>query len=335
MAADSCIDSRELTAAGRILLIDLGKPPEGLVSLQRFQSNLWSRFFLSGLSLDRPSPWAGSQRMLVIDEAHIVAPLLADELEVAVTTLRSYGGAVCLMTQTVALLRAASPTLLPVLLGNTAVRFSGRLAASDAEALVRELGKVPGVEEPLARVRSRIASELISLPDRQFMKFEPGGRQQFTSNEVDLSAWSAAAEEHAGTISAIRSAGFGTLPDGPRPTLAEVVALRNAPDPTSSRDSRSGDRSDPGPSTPWIEDNGEGKEAGTTHSAIWRRNLATAWCAPLWSLASCVPCSAHWSRWCSAALAEKSVRSHPLSELSDEHRDEERPRVRLRVPGLG
>ncbi len=250
MAADSCIDAEELMRPGRILLIDLGKPPAGLVSLQRFQSNLWSRLFLSTL-FSRPSPWSGHQTMLVIDEAHIVAPLLADELEIAVTTMRSRGGAVCLMTQTVTLLRSASATLLPVLLGNTAIRFSGRLAASDAEALCRELGKAPGIDEPVARVRARIASELISLPDRRFFQFTPGGRRQFTSSNVDLAGWNAAAEAHAATITAIRTSGSGTLPEGTRPALAEVVALRTAPDPTSRRGSGRGNRPSRGPSTPW------------------------------------------------------------------------------------
>lgn len=203
IAAPGCLDLAALTAPGAIVLLDLGRPTGGLQSLQAFYANVLLRLLTETL-MERPSPWAGHHTRLVVDEAQVVVPVLADVAERILTTGRSRGISLVTLSQGTTLIADAAPTLLRVLFTNTPTKIVGRLAAPDAELLVREQAPTPGVDEPIARLRTRLAARIATLPDRTFLSLTPGGRERFVSADVDLVAAAAAATAQAAAITAIK-----------------------------------------------------------------------------------------------------------------------------------
>lgn len=233
MSARDCIDIAERTTAGKVTILAHGRPTGGMVSRQQFHANLDLRLIVDHL-LQRPSPWRGNHCRLVIDEVQLVAPALADLMELLLTTGRSRGISVVAASQGTALIRDASPTLLQVLMGNSPTRLIGRLAAPDAELLARELAPAKGVDEPLAAVRSRFIATVTNLPNRSFIRLSAGDATQFNSVDVDLESWEAAAAEHAHAITKARY-GVRVPEAGPRLTLLDALkrtkaTLRRAPE---------------------------------------------------------------------------------------------------------
>lgn len=205
MATPTSVQFADLLAPGRLCFVDLGQPVGGLMSLQKFYANLICRLAIDHL-LTRPSPWGGHHCRVVIDEAQIVAPVLSDIAELLLTTGRSRGLSITSISQGTTLIRDASETLLRVLLTNTPTKFIGRLAAPDAELLAREQAPGPGVEESMSAVRSRFVGSVCNLPDRTFLHLRPGSRTRFTSTEVDLARWQAAAAAQVATLDAVKRA---------------------------------------------------------------------------------------------------------------------------------
>ncbi len=234
IAADTCIDIAEILAPGKIVLVPLGNAPGGLVALTTFFANLVFRLIVQEL-LSRPSPWRGHHVRLVVDEAHVVAPALADEAELILTIGRSKGLSLTVISQGTALLDAAKSTLLPVLFGNTPTKMVGRLAVQDAGLLSRERSPSPGVQERLAALQESFAVDTANLPDRAFVLLMPGSQRHFFSKDIDVDDWRRAMREHAAQLRAVRAR--YALPPSPAPRLllADIVPqkkrMRSSPRP--------------------------------------------------------------------------------------------------------
>ena len=197
IAASSCIDVNALTGAGQIVVIDLGHPPGGLAPLITFWANLLLRQFVDHL-LARPSPWHGHTTRLVIDEAHIVSPVLSDVAEVLLTTGRSRGISLVTMTQTLSLLARSSAELVRCLEANVPFKLAGRLAPADAELMARGMGVAGAARERLVHV-------VTNLPDRHFVCLQPGTATRLKSVDVSMRAWRDAERRHAAEILAAAS----------------------------------------------------------------------------------------------------------------------------------
>lgn len=245
VAAPACLDLAELTAAGKIVLIDLGSPPGGLESLVTFWANLLCRLLIDHV-LTRPSPWHGHHLRFIVDEAQVVAATLADVAERLLTTGRSRGISLVALSQGTTLIDAAAPTLLRVLLTNTPTKVVGRLAVGDADLLAREQAPKPGSDESLSSVRSRLVGSITNLPDREFFLLQPGGRVRFTSRSVDVGAWTAAAEREHARIQQVMNGCALASPMPPRISLAEAARSSGRSD-----NNRRGAGDAPRPRSPW------------------------------------------------------------------------------------
>jgi len=221
VCADNCVQFGDLLAPGKICLVDLGRPVGGLTSLQEFYANLICRLAIEHL-MERPSPWDGHHCRIVVDEAQIVAPVLADRAEVILTTGRSRGMSLTAISQGTTLLHQASETLLRVLMTNTPTKFIGRLAAPDAELLAREQAPGLGIEESLSVFRGRFTSSVTNLQDREFFLLTPGQRQRFVTADVDMEGWQQATEEQRGEIEAAKRRLALPSETRPRVTLTDV-----------------------------------------------------------------------------------------------------------------
>ncbi len=220
--ASACVQFAKLFAPGKIVLLALGSPPGGQKELAAFWASLFTRLAVDHL-LERRSPWTGHAVRIVIDEAHLVAGVLADTAEMLLTTGRSRGIALVLATQTPVLFNEASTSLLRVLLTNAPMKTTGRLAAADAEAFVKERAPARGVEETLTATRSRAFARLVNLEDREFVAIEAGRTRAFRTKDVDLEGWAKAAEVHADAIEAARHR--AALPEGsPAPVPLSVAS---------------------------------------------------------------------------------------------------------------
>ena len=197
IAAPSCIDIGELLSPGSIVVIDIGHPPGGLKSLITFWANLLLRQFVDHL-LARPSPWTGHHTRLVIDEAHIVSPVLSDVAEVLLTTGRSRGVSLVTMTQTLSLLQRSSAELVRCLEANVPFKLAGRLALADAETMARGTGAAGAQKERLVQV-------VANLPDRHFFCLQPGAVAKLKTCEVAIRAWIDAEQRHASDIVTART----------------------------------------------------------------------------------------------------------------------------------
>jgi hypothetical protein len=203
VSVPDCVSIDALTAPGQITILDIGQPTGGFLPLQSFFANLFVRLVVDHLT-SRPSPWPGHHVRVAVDEAQLVAPVLSDVAELLLTTGRSRGISLILMSQGTSLIHDASPTLLKVLLTNTPFRLIGRLAASDADLFAREQAPLLGVDEPISAVRTRLSALICNLPDRHFLALSPGAREQFITRDVDLARWNAALTQHGALLSSIQ-----------------------------------------------------------------------------------------------------------------------------------
>jgi len=185
IGARTAIDLPGLVGPGQITCLDLGSPPGGMASLQSFFSTLLVRLVLDHL-MTRTSPWTGHAVRLVIDEAHLVVPVLGDVLERVLTTGRSRGVSLVILTQGLSPIHRDAPELLPVLATNVPLKLAGRMSALDAERFAREQAPEPGTEESIAEVRRRFLTQISGLPDRTFVALTPSGRVRFTATTVDV-----------------------------------------------------------------------------------------------------------------------------------------------------
>lgn len=223
VTASSCVQFSDILAPGRIVLVDLGEPTGGLLSLQAFWSNMLVRLAVEHL-MERPSPWSGHHVRLVVDEAQVVAPVLSDVAERVLTTGRSRGVSLVTLSQGTTLLADASDTLLRVLMTNTPTRIIGRLSAPDAALFAKELAPKLGVDESVKLVRERFSTTVCNLPDQEFFVLTPGGRDRFKSVTVDMDSWRQAAEEHTAEIEAVKNQLALPAVTTPRMTLKQAVA---------------------------------------------------------------------------------------------------------------
>jgi hypothetical protein len=191
VTSDSCVQFPQLTAPGKVTLICLGEPP--LASLGEFWASLMVRLLLEYL-LSRPSPWSHHSTRMVLDEAQMTVPAISDLAERILTTGRSKGLSLVVMTQGTSLIKNESESLLRVLVSNTANKMVGRLSASDAEIFAKEQTTSPGLDERLSETRTKFVSEVTNLPDRMFFWTAPNSRVRFRSVDVDLAYWKAAAD---------------------------------------------------------------------------------------------------------------------------------------------
>lgn len=225
VATPSCVQFADLLAPGMITLVDLGRPTGGLTSLQAFYANVLVRLAVEHL-MERDSPWAGHGVRVVLDEAQVVAPVLADAAERVLTTGRSRRVSLISLSQGTTLLASASPTLLRVLMTNSPFKLIGRLSAPDAELLAREQAAPPGIDEPVGRVRQRFSSAVTNLADRSFFALLPGQRHRFESRTEPLEAWQEAVDAQAQMLSAVRSRLAVPADCPPRVMLADIQLPR-------------------------------------------------------------------------------------------------------------
>ncbi len=238
ISADSCIDFKNLLSPGKLVLVDLGQPSGGLSSLTQFWSNLLVRNIID-LLLARPSMGKQHHVRIVIDEAQVVAPVLADVAERVLTTGRSLGVSLTTMSQGTTLINEASRTLLRTLLTNAPFRVIGRLAAQDAELLSKEQAPMPGIDIPLGQLRSEFAASVCNLSDREFFSLSPQKRIRFRSRDVDMIHWNKAETRHNAQIEALKARYGLPEPSKPRVTLdkpfdARPLASKNKKKPASS-----------------------------------------------------------------------------------------------------
>ncbi len=192
LEAPSCVSFAELLGPGAITVLDLSDPL-GVGELRGFFASLVLRLALDQL-LERPSPWRGHHTRLVVDEAHLVADVLADSITELVTTSRSRGASWIGAVQGTVLLSQASPALLEVLLTNCE-KLIGRLHARDAELLARAVAPARGSDESFASVRARVAAQVVGFRDREFYQLNQDGRRRFVAREHDVEAWLRAAPQ--------------------------------------------------------------------------------------------------------------------------------------------
>lgn len=223
VTAPSCIQFTDLLSPGRITIADIGNPIGGLTGLQSFWANMLVRLLVEHL-MERPSPFAGHHVRMVIDEAQIVAPVLADVAERVLTTGRSRNVSLVMLSQGTAMLNQYSDTLLQVLLTNTNMKLIGRLAVQDAQLLAKMQSPRSGVDESIGSTRDRFLTSVCNLDDREFYALTPGSREKFTAATVDMAAWKDAAERHASDIEAVKTR--LALP----PNLPSRLTLKEAAD---------------------------------------------------------------------------------------------------------
>ncbi len=179
----SCIDYAALCGPGNIVILDVGTPPGGRMSLRRFFANSTARLALD-YAMSRPSPWSGNHLRCVFDELQLFGPVLADIAEDILTTGRSRGVSLVGLSQGTVLLGETAPEVLQLLLGNAPNQIYGRLAAKDAELLARSFGQAPGVDESLSGTRARFVASVTNLADRAFFDITPGDRVRFRSKDL-------------------------------------------------------------------------------------------------------------------------------------------------------
>lgn len=246
ISADGCVQFKNLLAPGKLTILDIGEPIGGLAVLQSIFANLLARLAIEYL-MERPSPWKGHHVRIVIDEAQVVAPVLKDVAERVLTTGRSRGISLVIMTQGTTLL---PESLLRVILANTPTTFVGRLAASDAELFSRTQSPAFGVDESVSAVRSRFAASVTNLRDRAFFHLAPGTRERFTTAPVDLRGWEHAAREHASEIEAMERRLALPETSAPRTRLGDLFGAGDTDRASSAdRPSRTRARRPAGPVT--------------------------------------------------------------------------------------
>lgn len=222
MAAGSCISPAELLSDGKICLLDLSGAPMGASSLVTFLASLWGRLFLQS-ALARPSTQSGSMLTIVLEELPLYVGALNDQIVELLQVGRSKGCELVTISQTFKLLERLAPTLPGVMQANS--RFLvGRASPTDAEVFVRHIAAPKGVDEPVSAVRSRVAGQLVGLQQREFLLIDQGQRSRFTSLDVDLESWSAAAMRHQVPIAAAKNLYSSAVPTTDRCTLRDAAS---------------------------------------------------------------------------------------------------------------
>lgn len=237
VGSNACVQFDDLTAPGRLCILDLGRPFGGMVGLQIFWSSLVAALGIDH-ALARPSPFTNGHHLrIVIDEVQIVASVLAQRAESLLTTGRARAVSSVYISQGTALIARAADTLIPTLLTNCPTKIVGRLSAPDAELLSSDLSPTPGNTERPKFLRERFAAAVSNLPERRFFHLTPGRRQRFTSAPLDMARFEVAAEEQAELIAAAEQRFALPASTPPRTTLAELT-----PDFETSRVGRRGPR---------------------------------------------------------------------------------------------
>lgn len=222
VTAPSCLDWNVLFGPGQLAMLDLGRPQGGLGSLRTFYANLVARLALDHLRA-RPSPWAGHHAAVACDEAQILTPVLGDLAEDLLTTGRSRGIALVVLSQGTTLIAEQNAALLRVLVGNTPFKLIGRLDSTDSTLFAKHAAEPRRSGDSLDAARARLTANICNLPDREFYALTPGGRRRFTSAPVDMPAWEVAAERGAGWITWVRNRLALPADQGPRLTLREAT----------------------------------------------------------------------------------------------------------------
>lgn len=233
VGADGSIQFAELLAPRAITIVHLGNPTGGLTMLTAHWANLIVRLAVESL-MTRPSPFPGHHARVVIDEAQLVAPVLADKAELCLTTGRSRNVSLVTISQGTTLIKSASETLLRVLMQNVNYKLIGRLSAPDAELLAREQSPAAGVDVSVSETRTGFTAKVTNLDDRVFLRITPGETRKFVSAPVDLAGWQRRAAERAGLVDAAKTrlalpsdtTARTKLPDPEQPTPARAKRPR-------------------------------------------------------------------------------------------------------------
>ena len=221
VSSPNCIQLGDLLSSGSIVLIDLGDPTGGLISLQEFWANMLIRVILDNL-MQRPSPWSGHHCRIAIDEAQVVAEVLSDTAERVLTTGRSRGVSLTILSQGTTLLKDASDTLLKVLFTNCPTKFIGRLAAQDADLLAKEQSPGLGIDESISSVRSRLVASITNLEDRDFYYLAPSSRQRFRTANVEVERAETTAQNMSAELEAVKTRLAIPRDQPPRVTLDQI-----------------------------------------------------------------------------------------------------------------
>ncbi|MEQ8272351.1 MAG: DUF87 domain-containing protein [Deltaproteobacteria bacterium] len=264
VGASSCMDIDALTRAGAITIIDLSGSPPALRAV-------WSSILLRAVmdaALARPSPFDGHHLRISQDECHLTAPVLSASVEELSTTGRSRSVSLACLSQGTVLLDRASPALVDVLLTNSPTQIIGRVGAPDAKLLSRFVSPSPGVSESVGAVQSVFAATVANLADRTFIEMTPGGRTRFRSADVDLAAWTEAADRHASAIERAKTRWVLDDTGGERVTLEQAATegLRSSRRPAARKRNPTGAKKINAPTTPTT---GASEKASMPASTRW------------------------------------------------------------------
>lgn len=239
-----CISADALTQPGQITLIELGRAPlPGLAEI--FGSTLVRQ--VGEHLLARPNATVAQLHpsLLVVDEAQVVAGAIEDIGVRMLAVGRSKSIAATVLSQSTLILQNRAPELMAAFSTNAAARSIARMSVPDCEQWVRGVAPQPGGSESLGAIRSRLLSQVATLPNREFFYLDASAniRTRARSLEVDLDAWRAAADQHSADIAAARRrwTPSGGLPN--RVTLAEYLQ--------SQRPAQSAPTTRPRPRSKW------------------------------------------------------------------------------------
>jgi len=223
LAAEDAVQFEELTAPGRICLVDLGEPFGGMPALQSFWAGLFVALAIDH-ALTRPAPFAtGHHLRIVVDEVQTVAAVLAARSESLLATGRARNLSLTVAGQSAVAINRAAEGVLAGLLANAALRIVGRLSAEDADLMAKQIAPLPGSSERPKFLRERFQAAVCNLPDRQWFLLEPGQRQRFTSRPIDGVAWETAHQRAGRELQAAAEHAAVRLDGPPRASLAELT----------------------------------------------------------------------------------------------------------------
>lgn len=230
MSADTCVQMSETIRPGNTVVIDLGNPPNAMVSITRYYASLLVRLIINH-ALERPSPYSenGFGVNICIDESQIVIPAIAPIAQNLLETARSRGVSLTLMTQGTATIRKEAPTLLSSIMSNVEMILAGSLSAADAETLSRELAPSLGVEQSISKLRQDFVARATNLEPRFFNRIGTGERTVFRTADVPLEDWQQATIRCQAQLDAVKSRLAPALRQGPRPQLPDLPRSRPRP----------------------------------------------------------------------------------------------------------
>jgi|GEM_PF-1942370 len=222
ISAPTCVPivSNGVLGPGKVLLVDIAGAPT--TTLRDVFANLLLRLVFDQ-ALSRPSPWKGWPLRVTVDEAHTVAPTLADVAELVATTGRSKGISATYSLQSAVLLESHSRTLLEVLVGNARASIIGRVSAEDAKRFARTRAPQPGVEESFNAIQAAFAAGAANARNREFFYLTPGTQRRFRSADIPVRDWDEAAQRFASEIQQARQR-YTVSPYFARVTLQETAS---------------------------------------------------------------------------------------------------------------